>query len=100
MNSLYSALKINNINDSAMVYVDGEYKGQVMPMTDLRELLKAEADEVTWTRKVLIDGSVVEKTMQFKKSTLIEFAKNRVSENVFGQMSTDQMVIALRGENS
>lgn len=98
MNTLYSATRINSINDSAMVLVDGKYKGQVMPMTDLRELLKADTETVTWTRKVLENRVVVEKRMEFEKASLIQFATSHLMQDVFEQLSTDESVEILRGK--
>ncbi|WP_413734291.1 hypothetical protein [Shewanella sp. BJSY2023SW005] len=99
MNTLYSATRINSINDSAMVLVDGKYKGQVMPMTDLRELLKADTETVTWTRKVLKNRVVVERSMEFDKASLIQFATSYLRPDVFEQLSTDEFVERLRGKS-
>lgn len=98
MNTLYSATRINSINDSAMVLVDGKYQGQVMPMTELKELLKASTETVTWTRKVLENRVVVEKSMEFDKASLIQFATSCLRQDVFEQLSTDEWVEMLRGK--
>ncbi|EOC5887545.1 hypothetical protein ACI495_004415 [Vibrio vulnificus] len=99
MNTLYSAVPINSINDSAMVLVNGKYQGQTMPITDLRDLLNADADVVIWTRKVLVKGEVVEKEMEFEKSSLISFAETYLREDVFDQFSTSEWVQGLRKSN-
>lgn len=98
MNTLYSATSINSINDSVMVLVDGEYRGQVMPMTDLRELLKADTEKVVWVRKVLENRVVVEKRMEFDRSSLIQFATSCLNRDVFEQLSDDECVEMLRGK--
>ncbi|WP_214654304.1 hypothetical protein, partial [Vibrio anguillarum] len=93
---LYSAARINSINDSAMVLVNGKYQGQTMPMSDLRYLLKTDADVVIWTRRVLVKGEVVEKEMEFEKSSLILFAETHLRKDVCEQLSTSQWVDNLR----
>ncbi|EKO3611974.1 hypothetical protein H8F06_21530 [Vibrio fluvialis] len=96
VNTLYSATRINSINDSAMVLVNGKYQGQTMPMSDLRSLLKMDADVVIWTRKVLVKGEVVEKEMVFEKSSLIVFAETHLTKDVLEQPSTSEWVDGLR----
>ncbi|NAX35499.1 hypothetical protein CAG54_10990 [Vibrio sp. V27_P1S3P104] len=96
MNTLYSAVRINSINDSAMVLVNGKYQGQTMPITDLSSLLKTDADVVIWNRKVLVKGEVVEKEMEFEKSSFLLFAETYLREDVLEQLSTSEWVDNLR----
>lgn len=96
MNTLKTNSKINNINDSVMVLVDGQYKGQTMTIEVLAKLLECTEKSVTWTRKVLVSGKIVEKEMDFDTDYLREFALNSVNDGVFNQISTGKMVQLLR----
>lgn len=98
MNTLRTNSVIKNINDSVMVLVDGYYKGQVMPVEDLRDLVKSEDKEVVWTRKVLVSGVVTEKHMVFNSEYIREFVKNNVANFVFGEMTTSEFVKSLRSK--
>lgn len=96
MNTLYSASIIKSINDSVMVMVDGKYKGQSMPVTDLKALIMQDGDVAVWTRKVLSSGMVVEKSMLFRKDLLIDFVESNLSERVLSQLSNKDMISCLR----
>ena len=96
MNTLKTNSKINNINDSVMVLVDGQYKGQTMTIEVLAKLLECTEKSVTWTRNVLVSGKIVEKEMDFDTDYLREFALNSVNDGVFNQISTGEMVKLLR----
>jgi hypothetical protein len=96
MNALHSATKITNINDSVMVLQDGQYKGVSMPVEALRQMLSQGSDLVIWTRKVLVNKQVVEKTLEFKLSDLKEFASKMVRSDVLNQFSSNDMIAQLR----
>ena len=98
MNTLKTNSVIKNINDSVMVLVDGEYKGQLMSIEALRNLVKSESKDVVWTRKVLVSGVVTEKQMTFSTEYLREFVKNNIADFVFGEMTTGEFVKSLRSK--